>query len=82
MRFILLLVMALTLWATPTAEEFDARVWKFQQHWNRFLRAYWGCAPTVPDKAGCNSTLSRIDRREYEASRQAALDLFEITGRR
>jgi hypothetical protein len=76
-RAALLLFVALGMSATPTAESFDAHVWNLQQHWDRFLRAYWGCAPDAHRRLDCNSTLSRIDRKEFEASRRAAFELFE-----
>jgi hypothetical protein len=58
--------------------DFDGRVLRFQTHWDRFLRAFWGCAATDTSRNDCRAQLSTIDRREYEAARKAAAELFQL----
>jgi archaellum biogenesis protein FlaJ (TadC family) len=60
------------------AEDFDARVSQFHRHWEKFIRAFWGCRPESTERAQCTAALGAIDRREFGAARKAALSLFDL----
>jgi len=78
MRLALIVVFVAVLTASTTSESFDARVWKFQHHWDHFLRRFWGCSPADASRTACNPALSTIDRAEYDAARKAAIELFDL----
>ena len=77
-RILAALPAALAGGATKAVSNFDSRVGRFEAHWNRFLRAFWGCAPDDLNRKTCNPALSAIDRKEYEAARKAAAELFDL----
>ena len=79
MKLVVLLLIAAALFAVQV-EEFDARVLKFQRHWDKFLRAQWGCGPAAARRSDCNPTLSMPDLREFRASCEAARSLWDLKG--
>jgi hypothetical protein len=72
----LLFLAALT--ASTTSDSFDARVMRFQVHWDRFLRGFWGCVPADATRDTCRAEMGSINRKEFDAARRAAADLFEF----
>ena len=82
MRLLLGLVFAALLTASTIAEPFDAQVWKFQTHWDLFLRHFWGCSPEDTNRRTCRGEMSTMDRKEWEAARKAAAELFDLNERK
>lgn len=81
MRLAVLVVLAGLLTAAPAADPFDARVQEFERHWDRFIRALWGCRPEDASRAACRPELGQLDRREYDAARKGAMRLFDLKER-
>lgn len=76
LRLALLFVLMATAAASPGLSDFDLRVVRFQRHWDRFIRAYWGCKATDTERAMCNSSMSSLNLKEFEAARREATGLF------
>jgi hypothetical protein len=78
---VLLLMAALGILSAAPAGDFDGRVLRFQRDWNKFLRSFWGCTLDDAKRATCKPERGWIDRKQYEAARNAAADLFEFKGK-
>lgn len=60
--------------------DFDHLVRQFNQHWDKFLRAYLACPPEVGTERDCKPALGRIDYPEFQRAEKAARKLFDLKG--
>lgn len=59
-------------------EDLTLDIAQFHEHWDTFVRAYFGCPKTAVSTEECNPHLSTFDYKAYLASRKAAKKLFSL----
>lgn len=76
----LLLVLLLPAEAPPADAGFEDRLVKFDQHWDRFKRAYYGCSKEATRLADCHAA-KQFDYAEFVKAAKDARPLFALEER-
>lgn len=63
--------------AAPLSD-FDERLAKFAERFVEFYKHYLGCPDDVSDINQCRKGKAELNRKEYEASREAAKRLYQF----
>ena len=58
--------------------ELTDSIFAFQNHWDKFLRAYFGCPKTAASTAECSVNTGVIDYGEWIKARKEAKKLFKF----
>lgn len=58
---------------------FTSDMVNFHNHWNTFMREYFGCPKDATDVDQCEPHLGVINYGEYNKVRKAAKKLFHLT---
>jgi hypothetical protein len=66
---------------TTTYDEFGGKIIKFDQPYDRFIRAYFGCPPAGQfEAADCKVAARETRLKDMVAACEAAKDLFNLKG--
>ncbi len=80
--FLLGLVLILSALSAEAPDEFSAKLARFHEHYNRFTRAYLGCAKGAINVEDCQPDLGTFDFREFRLAEEAAVPLFNLQPRK
>lgn len=73
-RNILILLFLVSL--STGADDLTSRIVGFNRHWVQFCVRYWGCESA--QAKDCRDERQQIDYSEFQSSRKAAMDLFNL----
>lgn len=76
-RFLISMLFVLSSPA-QTRSDLTADLAAFHEHYNVFMRDYFGCPKNAVDIAECVPTNAVMNYKEYRASRKAAMKLFGL----
>lgn len=83
LRLLIVLALAALPWGqgagytAAVPREFGSRLARFHLHYNRFMRAYYGCPSGASEVEQCRPYEGTMNAREFEQARRAAKELFE-----
>lgn len=66
--------------ASAPPEDLTPRIMAFEVHWEKFVRAYWGCPERATEAAECTGP-KYLDYGEFNAAGRQARKLFALEER-
>lgn len=75
-RLLLLAVVLVSLPASAGIDDLAVRIAAFHQHYNAFIRAFYGCPKSARDIEECDPRNGIIDYGEFQKAAKAAKKLF------
>lgn len=77
-RVVILLLLLAGLTMPQHVELFDLHLEQFNVPYASFYRAFHGCPPDAASAADCRPHLAKLDRKQFDRARSAAMKLFEL----
>lgn len=77
-RLVLTLVLVVGASARASIDDIESDVQTFHHHWDKFMRARYGCDKKAATTAECNPAIATFDYGEYMSARKAAKKLFGL----